>query len=161
MLFRLTFPAAAFALALLFALLIAGTSDADTPLPPPEDFTQTAGDYRIEGDASGGFVRITNSETGNATSVSYRTGFVASEDGEHLLILPMGLNLIASEDPNQVVFEVFKADGTLSRVTFSEFARTGDLPRTASHFLLYTTVGWADGSFVIALGDGRSVYLRP
>jgi hypothetical protein len=138
---------------------------ADTPLAPPSDFENIINDAVIRGDATAGTTTIGpldgNSFAAWTIPVWARWYWIAPSNQSALVLGPGG-NLVASQDPDQIVASLYwdNADGNGARhLTLSELMDPGDMPQTVSHY------SWLNGVEPIAKGwrlhfsDGRRAFI--
>ncbi len=146
------------------ALLAAGSAWADTPLPPPADWSyETEDGIAVRGDLSADLVEVrAGAEAEPWIIEGFRRQAIPDDEGAFLLV-PYAGNLIASNDPGFVVYEIFAAPGDkIGEVRLGDLMDPFYLVPTASNYVwVQNSHPWDGKAWSFTTPDGGSWRIRP
>ncbi|MFQ6551574.1 hypothetical protein AAD018_004405 [Aestuariibius insulae] len=144
-------------------LLAAGSVLADTPLQPPKDWSfETKDGISVRGDLSEDRVEVRAGEAEPWIIEGFRRTAIPDDEGAFLLV-PYADNLIASNDPDFVVYEVFAAPGDkIGEVRLGDLLDPFYLVPAASHYVWASNShSWDGKSWTFSTPDGGTWRIRP
>ena len=146
------------------ALGLAGAAGADTPPLPPADWERGFDGVIVSADARRERIEILPESADIPPWDVERWAYSAVPDPSgRFLLIPNVDNLIASNDPDFVVYEIYAAPGDrIAEVRLGELIETYLLVPTVSNFLwVANEYDWVGGGWRLTTPDGGRWKLKP
>ncbi|MFQ6549719.1 hypothetical protein AADZ90_017345 [Aestuariibius sp. 2305UL40-4] len=150
--------------AILLALVLGGTAGADTPKTPPTDWQRDYDGVVVSADAGRARIEVLPESADIPPWSVDRYAHVAVPDPTgRFLLIPNADNLISSNDPDFVVYELYAAPGDrIGEVRLEQLIETYLLVPTVSHFIWVSNEhDWSGGGWRLTTPDGGRWKLKP
>ena len=136
---------------------------ADTPLLPPADFTTMMDAVTLTGSVADQTTRVTTADGSVDWTIPRWLRFIyPSPNGRAVLALADSGNLIGTQDPDQIVITLYRADDPEPlEASLAALMDPADMPQTVSHFAWMDGLVWAADGWTLTLTDGQQVRIDP
>jgi hypothetical protein len=139
-------------------------SRADAPPSPPQDreIRSPSGQCIARAEVAAqrivGFRLVNRRRETLWTLLEYHQFYALADDCRTLIVIYGGLLNLNDRYGSTVVFTFYENANEVRKITLGEiYPDLSILPRTASHWAWYQTVGWVDKDWIMKTVDGRTL----